>query len=115
MNIVKRIGIATAGLIATGALIAPVALAETSCTISGNGSGSSNSCTVRVSGGRSCRPNRCGSTGSATVNNATVKNKVRVRQNTGGNTANGNTGGSVSIDTGNNTATVTITNNVNNN
>ncbi len=114
MNIAKRIGLATAGLLTTGALLAPVALADATCTISGNGSGSSNSCTVRVSGGRSCRPNKCVSTGSAAVNNATVRNKVRVRQNTGGNTANGNTGGSVSIDTGNNSVEININNDVNN-
>ncbi len=116
MNIMKRVGLATAGLLTTGALLAPAALADVNCTISGNGAGSSNSCNIKVRrvGHNGCKQNMCDSSGSAT-NNATVKNKVKVKQNTGGNRANSNTGGNVTIETGNNTATVTITNNVNSN
>jgi hypothetical protein len=116
MSLVKRVSAAAASVIASGMIIAPAALADATCTISGNGSDSTNRCTItitKVGGGSGCE-NTCDGQPKQ-VNKAKVKNKVKIRQNTGGNTANRNTGGNVNIETGNNTADVTITNDVNTN
>lgn len=116
MHLMKRVGLATAGLLTSGALLAPAALADATCTITDNGAHSSNSCTIVVTNGsggnceQSCEPNE-----PKQIRRAKIKNKVRIYQNTGGNKANKNTGGNVTIETGNNTANVTITNDVNNN
>lgn len=115
MNLVTRVSAAAASVLAGGMLLAPAALADATCTVSGNGSDSTNRCTITVRSGGSHGCNATCSGQPKQINKAKVKNKVKVRQNTGGNTANGNTGGNVTIDTGNNTATITITNNVNNN
>lgn len=114
MRFMKRIGLTAGSLLIAGSLAAPAALADVSCSISGNGADSRNSCNIRITrnGGDPCDP--CNGTDSAQINRAKVKNKIRIRQNTGNNKANKNTGGNVTIETGNNTATVTITNDVNN-
>lgn len=114
MNRLLRISAAAATALSAGIIAAPAILADATCTISGNGSDSTNRCNITISGGW----NGCEATCSGQpkqVNKAKIKNKVRIRQNTGGNTANNNTGGNVRIETGNNSATVTITNNVNRN
>jgi hypothetical protein len=114
MHIVKRVGLAAAGLLTTGALLAPAALADATCTISGNGADSRNRCNITIRGGGGGCESTC-SGQPKQVNKAKIKNKVKIRQNTGGNSANNNTGGNVTIETGDNTATVTITNNANTN
>ncbi len=116
MNLAKRVGAAAASVIASGMIMAPAALADATCTISGNGSDSTNRCTItitKVGGGSGCETTCSGQ--PKQVNKAKVKNKIKIKQNTGGNKANKNTGGSVTIETGNNTAEVTITNDVNTN
>jgi hypothetical protein len=108
MTVVKRIGIAAAGLLTTGALLAPAVLGvgSISCTISGNGTGSTNRCRINVSSSSAINQ----------VNNATVRNRIRVNSNTGGNTANNNTGtSSATINTGSSSVNITITNTVNSN
>lgn len=109
MNLVTRISAAAAGILAGGMLLAPAALADATCTISGNGAGSRNRCniTVRSGGhGRSGQPKQ--------VNKAKVKNTVVVISNTGGNQANKNTGGEVTIETGDSNVDISISNDVNN-
>ena len=105
MNIVKRVGLATAGLLTTGALLAPAALADATCTITDNGVLSHNHCTIKTSK----------KTVRVQINNAKVKNSVTVISNTGGNKANGNTGGNVEVTSGDSSVNVTITNTVNSN
>jgi len=78
--------------------LAPLAYADNTIEVSGNGSGSDNSANVT-------------STNTNTVsqsNDATVNNKVNSNTNTGGNTASGNTGGNVSVDTGNASSTTDV-------
>lgn len=94
---------------ATGALLlnalTPLALADTSLDITGNGSSSQN--TVSTSTNQ-----------SSTVvqnNTATVNNSVTSNSSTGGNRANDNTGGDVTIDTGNATSNVDVSTEVNKN
>lgn len=110
MNRLTRISAAAASILAGGMLLAPAALADATCTISGNGAGSRNRCTITINGVR--RPP--GHWGTSQRNTATIKNKVVIISNTGGNDANRNTGsGNVSIDTGDVTVDVSITNDVN--
>lgn len=73
--------------------------------ITGNGSGSENSITLHQSE----------SVATQQSNTANISNDVFVNNNTGGNTANGNTGGNANIITGSISSTVGITNNVNSN
>lgn len=85
-------------------LATPV-LAETSITISGNGSNSDNTTHVSQS-----------NTTTVTQNNdAHVTNNVTTNSDTGNNNANHNTGGNVNVDTGNATTTSTVSNNLNSN
>ena len=107
MHLMKRIGVTTVGLLTTGALLAPAALADeegtggsNTCTITDNGAFSSNRCRIRV---------RNSST-TVQINGSKIRNKVRVLSNTGGNHASFNTGGSVSVSSGNSTVNVSITN-----
>src|SRR3989344_4469431 len=109
MNRLTRISATAASVLAGGMLLAPAALADATCTISGNGAGSRNRCTITINEGR--RPH--GHWGTSQRNTATIKNKVVIISNTGGNDANRNTGGDVSIDTGDVTVDVSITNDVN--
>lgn len=112
-KLLLKLGSATTGALMVGMLFAPAALADVSCTISGNGADSHNTCTVTVKGGSSCHRHKCGGGGSTNI--ANVQNGVWVFSNTGGNTANKNTGGDVTIMSGDSNVNVTITNSVNNN
>lgn len=88
-------------LLASGALLLgsfTPALAETNLTVSGNGSASDNNVSVDISHTTSVVQN----------NTANVTNTVETHSNTGDNTANDNTGGSTTIDTGNATSLVRL-------
>ncbi len=115
MNRFTKISAAAAGILASGMLLAPAALADSTCTITGNGSGSTNRCTVTINNGGGCSTT-CSAHPKASkqVNKAKIKNKVIIRSNTGGNDANRNTGGDVSISSGNSNVDVSISNDVNN-
>jgi len=91
-------GIATASLLAQA--FTPLAFADTTVEISGNGADSDNTATVV----------QVNETGVFQENNAEIQNNVSVSANSGGNDANNNTGGDVSIDTGNATSNTTINN-----
>lgn len=102
MNIKTKIaGAIGAGALVTLALMPAAAFADQTCTIAGNGALSRNRCRIKVE--RRIRVDQS--------NTATVRNKVVVIQNTGLNSASGNTtnGGNVSVDTGTTTSTITIT------
>lgn len=71
--------------------------------ISGNGADSQNSVTV----------NNNSNTNLIQGGNAQITNDVNTQANTGGNQANGNTGGGASINTGNSQTNTTINNNAN--
>lgn len=92
----------TAGLSAAamlGTLVAPVAFADNTVVISGNGSDSNN--TANITNEQSSE--------IVQKNKTEVGFVVNVTSNTGGNKANGNTGdGDVSIDTGNITNTISL-------
>jgi len=106
MTIKKRIATALIAGSVLGAVVLPsAALADTTCEISGNGAGSHNTCRIRIS--RSVRNRQS--------NSSTIKNRVWVDVDTGGNRANNNTGGDVSITTGDVHVDITITNDVNQN
>jgi len=94
---------------ATGAVLlqalAPFAAAQTTLTITGNGSDSTNTTAVA-------------NTNVTTVvqsNTANINNNVSSSSNTGNNDANDNTGGDVNIDTGDATTDVSVTNVANSN
>lgn len=95
----------TATAFAVGALFmaAPIALADTSISIWGNGAGSDNRVSVNTANEK-----RVGQ-----HNNVRIDNDVRVFSNTGGNRANFNTGGDVRIRTGDINSYVHINNNAN--
>lgn len=103
---ILRIGALATSIVAGGMLLAPASLAaDNTCTITDNGAFSSNRCRIKV----------VKKSATVQINNATVKNKVGVISNTGGNDANLNTGGGVTSNSGNSTVTVTITNTLNSN
>ncbi len=90
------------GALATGAVLASVLLpaaahAATNVTVTGNGADSKNKVKVK----------EVKKTNVIQTNATAVVNLVGVVQNTGGNKANKNTGGTVNITSGNATATVT--------
>ncbi len=95
---IKKIGSAIAGAAIFGSMMVPAAFAENTITISNNGADSTNkvilnsSCTIGV----------------AQTNVTSVGVNADVSANTGGNKASGNTGGDVTIDTGNATSAVTV-------
>ena len=93
--------ILTSGAMGSALLLASLtpALAATDVTISGNGANSTN----KVSLVNKCR------TTATQDNNSNVGIILGVTQSTGDNTANGNTGGDVKIDTGKATSGVTFT------
>lgn len=95
--------------IATGALfvstLAPMALADSSVTVSGNGAVSQNSVNT----------NQNTSTSLTQHNNADISNNVTSSSNTGGNSSSFNTGGSSAISTGNASNTTAILNQANTN
>lgn len=104
MNIMHKV---TASAIATGALLVNMALPAFAVTIevSGNGSGATSTATTNVSS-------------SVTVvqdNTANVTNNVSAVANTGANEADDNTGGDVSVTTGNASTTVGVSNTLNSN
>ena len=106
-----RIGAAVAGAATFGLVVVPSTLAagSLSCTISGNGAHSHNTCTiVSVSGGR-----KHGGSGLTQINYANVSNGVFIYSSTGGNKANENTGGDVTVVSGDSNVNVSITNNLN--
>lgn len=88
--------------VATGALmmnlLAPAAFADTTVTVEGNGNNSDNNVVV----------NNTSKLNLNQTNNLVVTFAVNSTANTGGNKANGNTGGDVSIDTGNANSTVNL-------
>lgn len=94
--------------IATGAILFSAvspAFAATTLTVTGNGASSENTVTV-------------GQTNTTTVvqnNNANIQNNVSAKAETGDNTASRNTGGNVSVSTGDATSKTAVTNNVNTN
>ncbi len=94
---------------ATGAVLlnalAPLAAADTTLTISGNGSNSSNATAVSSTTTNSV----------VQTNTANISNNVDVSNNTGGNTANNNTGGDVAVTSGNATTAVAVQNTANSN
>jgi hypothetical protein len=95
--------------IATGAVLlnalAPVTYAGNQIVISGNGAGSDNTATVTQN-----------TTSNVSQNNvANVTNTVNADARTGGNDANFNTGGNVTVGTGNANVTVNVSNDLNRN
>ncbi len=98
-----------ASVLASGALIlnafSTPALAATTLEISGNGSNSDSTANVSVSN----------NTTVVQSNNADINNDVNVDADTGHNDANDNTGGDVTIDTGDATTDVAVSNTVNSN
>ena len=92
-------GIVTAAFVA--GVIAPAgAFAATNVTVSGNGPDSTNK--VKVKNVKKTKLKQS--------NTSSVVNSIGVSQNTGGNTANKNNGGDVTVTSGNATATVNVTN-----
>lgn len=104
-QLIKRSAVA----FATGSLIfgmfIPASIAQISLEISGNGAGSNNNVGVDTST----------TTVVTQTNTANIQNNVNVTTNSGGNTANKNTGGSVTVATGDASASVNVTNNANSN
>ena len=91
----------TAGLSAAAmfsAIAAPAAFAATTVDISGNGAGSKN--TVELTGSNSDK--------LVQKNSTTVVTSIVAKSNTGGNKANGNTNGDVTISTGDATTEVAV-------
>ncbi|HSX57960.1 MAG TPA: CHRD domain-containing protein [Candidatus Saccharimonadales bacterium] len=84
--------------------VAP-ALASTTVVISGNGADSNNRVNFTSRNTTTIRQ----------TNNADISNNIHVISNTGGNTANKNTGGDVSIRTGNSNVDVNVSNRANSN
>jgi hypothetical protein len=78
--------------------MATVAFADVTAEISGNGSGSTN--TIYIKNKSNCKVYQ--------KNSTAVLTEIESSASTGGNTANGNTGGDVTIDTGNATSTVGV-------
>ena len=106
MNFKYKIGVSIATAAFLGSILAPAAFAaDNTCTISGNGAHSTNNCRIKIETSKKI----------VQVNKAFVKNVVITTASTGGNKANDNTGGDVSITAGDATVTVTITNTVNSN
>ena len=103
MNMRYKIGGAVASAVLMLTLLAPTAFADTTdgstLEISGNGNGSTN--TIVVTSTQSCDVEQKA--------NTSVEALVGASSSTGGNTANGNTGGTTEIDTGNATSTATVT------
>src|SRR3972149_7269046 len=95
--------VSTAALL-TGS-VASVAFGTTSVTVSGNGSDSTNTANVSVST----------STTLVQTNNADIDNSVKINANSGNNEAEDNTGGDVSIDTGDANVSSSVSNSANSN
>ncbi len=94
----KKLGTAFATATLIASVFAPIASADTNVTVSDNGHASNN--TVNVTNNN---------TVNVTQSNVmTVGLNINSSANTGGNSANGNTGGNVTISTGNATSNVTV-------
>ena len=103
-KLIYKVGTAAATAAILASTFAGVALANgPSCEISGNGNKSTNTCIVV----------KKKTTVVVKKNKAYVKNVAVVYAGTGGNSAEYNTGGSVTVTSGNATASATITNTVN--
>lgn len=89
-------GIVTASLLLSS--MATAAFADVAAEISGNGSGSINN--IYIKNKSDCKVYQ--------KNSTAVLTEIQSSASTGGNTANGNTGGDVTIDTGNATSTVGV-------
>ena len=83
-------------------LSTPKAFASTTFHISNNGAGSNNTVTVNNSSNNNIFQS----------NNGFISNFIKIFTNTGGNEANGNTGGNTTVTSGDATSNVTITNNL---
>jgi len=92
-------GLVTAAFVA-GVFAPAGAMAATNVTVSGNGADSTSK--VKVKNVKKSKVKQS--------NTANVTNAIGVSQNTGGNKANKNTGGDVTVTSGNATATVDVTN-----
>lgn len=92
-------GLVTGAFLA-GAVLPAGAFAATNVTVSGNGYKSTNKVVVK----------NTKKTKVSQTNTSVVSNSVGVTQNTGGNKANGNTGGDVTVTSGEASATVSVTN-----
>lgn len=98
MNIKQKIGAVVATVTMLSSIVTPAFASE--YEISGNGVESTNKIKVE---------SNCTQTVTQ-VNETTIKNKVYSSASTGGNEASANTGGDVTVDTGNATSDVTVTN-----
>ncbi len=96
-------GIATVAIVASS--FATAAFASVDVNITGNGASSDNTANVNVSSNTTVNQS----------NTANISNNVSVTSNTGGNKANSNTGGDVSVSTGNATSNVGVKNTANSN
>lgn len=98
-----------ASLLASGAMLlnvaGPVAAAQTSLQITGNGDSANSDINFNVNN----------KTSVTQINNADVYNDVNAKSSTGGNDANRNTGGLVEVSTGDATTEVSVSNSVNTN
>lgn len=101
MTLNKRIAAAiAAGTLLAATLLPGAAFAARTCTITDNGAHSTNTCRIKVENSRKI----------VQVNKAFVKNVVVTISSTGGNEAEKNTGGDVTITSGDSTTTVRIIN-----
>ncbi len=98
-------GVFATGLLVANTLLPAAALADTSVTISGNGAGSTSTTSLTNSN----------TTTAVQNNSATVTNTIDNSAQTGHNTASGNTGGEVTVSTGNANIDTTVTNTLNGN
>lgn len=98
-NYSKKLSAAVAMAAVIGSALAPVAMAD-SINISGNGMNSNN--TVVVTNSNVTTVNQ--------TNHSLIVNGISAVSNSGGNTANGNTGDDVNVTSGNATTNVTVNN-----
>jgi len=110
MTIAQKVSISfVAAAAAFMMFVANADAATVECVIRGNGSRSRNSCSVTVrTGGRRRRARKPRRRRGG--NTTTIRNSVTVSASTGGNSANGNTGGNVDIHTGDAGVVVRINN-----
>jgi len=104
-NFTNKIVAATATVAILAYGLAPLASADTTITVSGNGEQSVSQANVT----------NVSSTNVTQSNNASINNSVSGSANTGGNSAVSNTGGSVSVTTGNASVNNTVSNQANQN
>ncbi len=95
---------ASTAVLLTGS-VASVAFGTTTVTVSGNGADSDNTANVNVTNSSSIYQ----------TNTADISNSVKINSNTGDNTANKNTGGDVSINTGDANVSSSVSNSANSN